>query len=64
MNLKSFALATCVAASMFFTTPAMAEYSKSDIEKIVHDYILENPEILVEAASAMRAKEEALAKKC
>lgn len=37
---------------------APAALTKQDVEKIVHDYILENPEIIREAALRLQAKEE------
>jgi protein-disulfide isomerase len=35
-----------------------AGYSKKEIERIVHEYIVQNPEVLMEAMSALQAKED------
>jgi protein-disulfide isomerase len=40
-------------------TPGMSMDQKGQIEKIVHDYLLEHPEIVKEAIVALQAKEEA-----
>jgi len=38
--------------------PAQQALSKSDIEKIVRDYLLENPEIMLEVQEALEAKQQ------
>ena len=35
-----------------------SELTKSDVEQIVRDYLVKNPEILVEMSNALRAKQE------
>jgi protein-disulfide isomerase len=40
-------------------TPMMSMDQKGQIEKIVHDYLMEHPEVIKEAIVALQAKEEA-----
>ncbi len=49
----SFADATAQAAETTSFTPKQ----KSDIEQIVHDYLVENPEVLVKAMTALQEKQ-------
>lgn len=49
-------LALGVAATLAITAFMPGASSKDRIEKIVHDYIMENPEILPEAMQALEAK--------
>lgn len=53
------ALAAAILAAVFLVNPSHAEMDaaqKAEIEKIVRDYILANPEIIDEAAQALQAK--------
>jgi protein-disulfide isomerase len=42
--------------------PAMTEAQVKDIQKIVHDYLIQNPQVLVEASQAYQDQENAKAK--
>jgi protein-disulfide isomerase len=39
-------------------TSTMAEAQRKDIEKVVHDYLLNNPEVLLEASQALQQKQQ------
>jgi len=52
---KKLLLTTAIAAFTF--NGASAELTKMDVEKIVKDYLLENPEIIVESMEALKIKE-------
>ncbi len=39
-------------------TSTMSDAQKKDIEKIVHDYLLSNPEVLLEASQALQQKQQ------
>lgn len=41
------------------TGASAAELQRSDVEKIVHDYLLSHPELLIDMSNALRAKQEA-----
>lgn len=62
MTRKTLAFA---ALSVLFLTPACAEsgsnLSKTEIEKIVHEYIVEHPEVIEEALIALSEREKAAA---
>ncbi|MGL5031772.1 MAG: DsbA family protein [Aeromonas sp.] len=48
-----------LAGVALLATPAYAsQLTKSDVEQIVRDYLLKNPEILVEMSNVLRAKQE------
>lgn len=40
------------------TSPAMTDAQKQAIEKVVHDYLVSHPEVLIEASQALRQKEQ------
>ena len=40
------------------TTPPMSDAQKKDIEKVVHDYLVSNPEVLLEASQALQQKQQ------
>ena len=59
-KLRPFALAL-FAGSILLAPPALAQTSaeqKGEIERIVRDYLLANPEVIEEAINALRAKRE------
>ena len=56
---KTVLLASALALSANVSTAetaATASLSKADIEKIVHDYLIENPEILMEMNVKLQKK--------
>ncbi|WP_298628355.1 DsbA family protein [uncultured Legionella sp.] len=60
--LTAGALATSLVSPMAMaadtdTTP-MTDAQKKEIEKVVHDYLLSNPEVLLEASQALQAKQQ------
>ncbi|BEE16140.1 outer membrane protein [Aeromonas enteropelogenes] len=58
MTIKN-ALFCALAGVTLLAAPAQAsELTKSDVEQIVRDYLVKNPEILVEMSNALRAKQE------
>lgn len=60
MRIKS-ALMGAVAAALMLGQPLQAaEMTQSDVEQIVRDYLLKNPEILVEMSNNLRAKQESM----
>jgi len=46
-----------MAADATATTPAMSDAQKKDIEKVIHDYLVSNPEVLLEASQALQQKQ-------
>jgi protein-disulfide isomerase len=65
--MRKLTLASIAALSLgfaaFSTPPAMAEgVNKAEIEKIIKEYLLANPEIMVEMQDALTAKREKLEK--
>lgn len=50
--------AALVAPYAYADTTVSAPVEKTAIEKIVHDYIVNNPEVLVEASQALQAKQQ------
>lgn len=58
MTIKN-ALFCALAGVTLLASPVQAsELTKSDVEQIVRDYLVKNPEILVEMSNALRAKQE------
>ncbi|MGY2436419.1 hypothetical protein ACW4FQ_25035, partial [Escherichia coli] len=52
MKTIKHALFCALAGAALFVTPAQAsELTKSDVEQIVRDYLVKNPEILVEMSN-------------
>lgn len=66
MRSLSLSLATAIAialpAAAFAAEPAPA-LDKKAVEKIIHDYILENPELLTEAIAVLQTREEEKARR-
>ena len=59
--MKLNVLATALLGSMLTFNSVAAEMSKTEqanIEKIVHQYLVSHPEILIEMSNALRAKQE------
>jgi len=63
MRLKSLTtsvLASVLASSAVFAADAgFSDTQKQDIQKLVHDYIVSNPEVLVEASQVLQQKQQA-----
>ena len=58
MTIKN-ALFCALAGVTLLAMPVHAsELTKSDVEQIVRDYLVKNPELLVEMSNALRAKQE------
>ena len=57
MKLKT--LATALLGGMLTFSSVAAEMTKPEVEKIVREYLISNPEILIEMSNALRAKQEA-----
>lgn len=57
MKLKT--LATALLGRMLTFSSVAAEMTKPEVEKIVREYLISNPEILIEMSNALRAKQEA-----
>ena len=55
--MKLRTLCTSLVLASVLSAPAFAEYSKSDIEKIVHDYIVNNPDVLIEASDNVKRRQ-------
>lgn len=47
-----------MAADAIPTTPGMSDAQKKDIEKVIHDYLVSNPEVLLEASQALQQKQQ------
>ncbi len=59
LTLTSLAMLSISVAATAFSAPAGAEgTNKAEVEKIIKDYLLTNPEILVEVQAALAAKKE------
>lgn len=59
--LAAGALATTLVAPAVLAAdaaPAMPDAQKKDIEKVVHDYLISNPEVLLEASQALQQKQQ------
>lgn len=60
MKIKSALLGALAGAALFGMPLQAAEMTKSDVEQIVRDYLLNHPEILVEMSNNLRAKQESM----
>lgn len=40
------------------TTPSMSDVQKKEVEKVIHDYLVANPEVLLEASQALQQKQQ------
>jgi len=54
----AIALTSCCAQAVSEPTSEISKKDKAALEKIVHEYIVENPEVIIEALQALEAKEE------
>ena len=43
------------------TTPTMSDAQKREVEKVVHDYLVSNPDVLLEASQALQKKQQEVA---
>ncbi|ALP42708.1 DsbA family, Com1-like subfamily protein [Aeromonas schubertii] len=60
MRIKSVLIGALAGATLMGLPLQAAELTKSDVEQIVRDYLLKNPEILVEMSNELRAKQESM----
>jgi protein-disulfide isomerase len=51
-------VSSAVMAADAMTTPPMSDAQKKEIEKVVHDYLVSNPEVLLEASQALQQKQQ------
>ena len=52
-------LATMVASSLMAAdSSTMSDAQKTEIQKLVHDYLVSNPEVLLEASQALQQKQQ------
>ncbi len=56
--MKLTTLATALLGGMLTFSSVAAEMTKAEVEKIVREYLVSNPEILIEMSNALRAKQE------
>lgn len=56
--LTAGALAVAMASPAVMAADTMSPEQKKEVEKIVHDYLVSNPEVLVEASQALQAKQQ------
>ncbi|MGN1393357.1 MAG: DsbA family protein [Succinivibrionaceae bacterium] len=61
MKLKALCLALCMSATLSATTYA-DNFTKSDIEKIVKEYLINNPDVILEANNAAASRKAQLEK--
>lgn len=54
-----FAFSATILIAMLSSATQATEYSQQDIEEIVRNYLLTNPEVIVEAINVLQAREEA-----
>ena len=52
------ALATTMASPLVMAANSMSPEQQKEVEKIVHDYLVSNPEVLVEASQALQQKQQ------
>ena len=58
MKITHALFAALTGATLLAAPVQASELTKSDVEQIVRDYLVKNPEILVEMSNALRAKQE------
>ena len=56
--MAAIAMTSCCAQAVSEPASDISKKDKAAIEKIVHEYIVENPEVIIEALRALEAKEE------
>lgn len=52
------ALAVAMVSPMVFAANTMTPEQQKDIEKVVHDYLVKNPDVLLEASQALQQKQQ------
>lgn len=57
MKFNPILTAIAVASSLALATPAFADMNKAQVEGVVHDYILKNPEVIAEAVQNLQQKQ-------
>ncbi len=56
--MNKFILPAALVAGIFAAAPASAEnFTKEDINKMIHEYIMENPQLILEAVNSYQTKE-------
>ena len=57
--LGKFVIPAALAMGLFASAPAFAaeNFTKDDINKMIHDYIMENPQLILEAVNSYQTKE-------
>lgn len=60
MKIRTLCAAAVLAALV--SSPAYAEFTREEIETIVHDYIVNNPDVLIEASAKVQARQAELKK--
>ncbi|MGL4251906.1 MAG: DsbA family protein [Aeromonas sp.] len=58
MTIKKALFCALAGVTLLVAPVHASELTKSDVEQIVRDYLVKNPEILVEMSNALRAKQE------
>ena len=58
MTIKHVLFYALAGVALLAAPVGASELTKSDVEQIVRDYLVKNPEILVEVSNALRAKQE------
>lgn len=58
MRIQHALIAALTGATLLAAPVLASELTKNDVEQIVRDYLVKNPEILVEMSNALRAKQE------
>ena len=56
--LTAAALATVLTSPLVMAANNMSPEQQKDIEKVVHDYLVNNPEVLIEASQALQQKQQ------
>ena len=57
MKFSPILTAIAVASSLVLAAPAYADMDKAQVEGVVHDYILKNPEVIAEAVQSLQQKQ-------
>ena len=57
-SLLTIGALTTVLASPLAMAANMSPEQQKDVEKVVHDYLVNNPEVLVEASQALQQKQQ------
>ena len=57
MKIRNSLILASLASLAVLSAPAQAEYTQTEIEKIIHDYIINNPDVLIEASAIVMARQ-------